>query len=164
MNTFHMEPQSAEAFRLQCYRWMLLLDPGRDGSIQTESKHHAEVAACVRQIHAWLDTQYTDQTPIDDQTEAWALLTLYCGVNTTTDTTIPLLEIEERAYELLDRLPPSKLKTHLMAQISVSNEDPDLMDAVQSDIASWSPSRLTQEDHYLQSLLHQLSFALQPNY
>jgi len=163
MNTFPIDPKAAEAFRLQCYRWMLLIDPERDGSIQTEARHHADVAESVRRIQSWLDTQDANHISIDDQTEALVLLTLYCGINTTIDTCSSLLEIEERTYSLLDRLPPSRQKTHLMAQVSINNEDPDLMDAVQADIASWSPSHLTQEDQYLQALLHQLDSTLQPN-
>ena len=144
-----VEPAAAEAFRLQCYRWMLFIDPESDGSIQEWSENNRFMSECIRRIHAWLRAKDENHIGIDDETLVLALLTLYCGINTTSNPFTSLLEIEERAYDLFDRLPASKQKTHLMAQVAANNEDPELMAAVHADIATWAEAQLSQEDKYL---------------
>ena len=153
MGLTFVDPSASEAFRLQCYKWMLSLDPEYDGSIQEQHQNNRFLSECIQRIHNWLRAKYDNHINIDPQTEASALLTLYCGINTAIDTFPSLPNIEEKAYDLLDNLPDSKLKIHLMAQIALNNEDPDLTDTVQSDITTWDQSHLTQEDTLLIELL-----------
>lgn len=153
-----MDPNAAAAFRIQCYKWMLFIDPDYDGSVQEMRQNNTFLTECLHRIYAWLHAKYENHISIDAEQETTALLTLYCGINTTINTSPFLPEIEEKAYTLLDRLPSSKLKTHLMAQVALNNQDPDLQDAAIASLAFHaSPVEnttfLTQEDPYLTELL-----------
>ena len=147
------DKDACEAFRLQCYRWMLFLDPENDGSIQTQVQNWTFASKGVRTIYAWLDAKYTDGIGLQPEEEATALLTLYCGINAGPYDQDCLACIEDRAYDLLERLPASRLKTHLMAQIATANEDPDLQQSVAASLSAWPPATLTQEDKYLLELM-----------
>ena len=145
---------ACEAFRLQCYKWMLFLDPEDDGSIQTDRQNRAFAAQCVQAVYAWLDAKYANHLELQPEAEAVALLTIYCGINYSGYAQHCLSDVEEWAYDLLDRLPASRLKTRLMCQMVISNEDPDLADAINADIATWDTTQLTDEDKYLKELLN----------
>ncbi len=146
-----MESEAAEAFRIQCYKWMLFIDPDYDGSVQELKQNNIFLTECLHRIYAWLHAKYENHISINAEKETSALLSLYCGINAAINTFPSLDEMETKAYTLLDRLPNSKLKTHLMAQVALNNQDPDLMEAAYTDISTWDKSLLTQEDKYLTS-------------
>ena len=148
------DKEACETFRLQCYKWMLFLDPEDDSTIQMERRNMVFAAECVRRVYEWLDAKYANHIDLQPEVEANALLTIYCGINYSGYAQHCLSDVEEWAYDLLDRLPASRLKTRLMCQMVISNEDPDLADAVNADIATWDTTQLTDEDKYLKELLN----------
>lgn len=68
-----------------------------------------------------------------------------------------VVDLEEKAYGLLDRLPDSKLKTHLMAQVGNYHDNEVLIKTANADIATWDKSQLTQEYQYLVEYEYPLS-------
>ena len=132
---------------------MLFLDPENDGSVQTQVQNWTFASKGVRSLYAWLDAKYANSIQLKPEEEAIALLSLYCGINAGPYDQNYLTYIEDRAYDLLDRLSASKSKTHLMAQIATANEDPDLQQSVAASLSTWDKSHLTQEDKYLLELM-----------
>ena len=87
------------------------------------------------------------------EVEATALLTLYCGMNTSPYDHELSATIGDKPYSLFDRLPASKLKTHLMAHVALRDDDPVLLASAKTAITAWDSTQLTQEDKYLTELL-----------
>ena len=146
-------------FRLQCYKWMLDLDPEDDHSVQTQALKSAFVDKGVGNLIKWLQSKYANHTMLEPEVEATALLTIYCGMNTSPYGQQLVADIEENAYNLTDQLPASKLRTRLMAHIAMYDENPELTESSIADIAAWDKSQLTQEDLYLTALHHSLPSA-----
>ena len=139
-------------FRLQCYKWMLDLDPEDDHTVQTQAQNNTFATKGIRHLFAWLNSQYTNNIQLIPEVEAMALLTIYCGMNAGSCNHQFIHALKEKAYALLDRLHHSKLKTHLMAQVGNYHNNPDFMKTANADIATWDKSQLTQEDLYLTEL------------
>ena len=140
-------------FRVQCYKWMLNLDPEYDGSIQMEFCNWAFVSKCVKRGFAWLNAKYANDIPMEPETEATALLTIYCGMNTSPYDHELSATIGDKPYSLFDRLPASKLKTHLMAHVALRDDDPVLLASAKTASTTWNSTQLTLEDKYLNELL-----------
>lgn len=87
------------------------------------------------------------------ETEATALLTIYCGMNTSLYDHELSATIGDKPYSLFDRLPVSRLKTHLMAHVALSDDDSELLDSAKAAIAACDSTELSQEDQYLIELL-----------
>ena len=147
------DAEACKQFRLQCYQWMLNLDPEYDGTVQTDCRNWAFVSKCVKTIFAWLNAKYTNNIPMASATEATALLTLYCGMNTSPYDHELSATIGDKPYSLFDRLPASKFRTHLMAHVALRDDDSELMASAKAAIAAWDNTQLTQEDKYLIELL-----------
>lgn len=146
------DTEACRLFRLQCYKWMLNLDPEYDGTVQMEIRNWTFVSKCVRTVFAWLNAKYANNILLSPKAEATALLTIYCGMNTSPCDHQIICDLEEKAFGLLDRLPDSKLRTHLTAQVGNSHNDAELIKAANADIATWDQTQLTQEDQYLVEL------------
>ena len=144
--------EACRQFRLQCYRWMLNLDPEFDGSIQMEFSNWAFVSKCVKALFAWLNAKYANNILLESGAEATALLTIYCGMNTSPYDHELSAAIGDKPYRLYDRLPASKLRTHLMAHVALRDDNSEILDSAKAAIATWDKSQLTQEDEYLVEL------------
>lgn len=147
------DKEACEAFRLQCYKWMLFLDPEDDSSVQMDCQNKAFAAQCVRRVYEWLAAKYANHIDLQPEDEANALLTICCGINFSFYATQYREQTMTKACNLLNRLPDSKLKTHLLAHITFGDDDPETIEAVNSAIATWDNTQLTQEDQYLIELL-----------
>lgn len=147
------DTEACRQFRLQCYQWMLSLDPEYDGTVQMDSCNWAFVSKGVKAVFAWLNAKYTNNIPMVPEVEATALLTIYCGMNTSPYDHELNATIEDKPYSLFDRLPASKLRTHLMAHVALRDDDSELLDTAKAAIAAWDNTQLTQEDKYLIELL-----------
>jgi len=145
--------EACRQFRLQCYQWMLNLDPEYDGTVQMDSRNWAFVSKGVKAVFTWLNAKYANNIPMALDTEATALLTLYCGMNTSPYDHELSATIGDKPYSLFDRLPASKLKTHLMAHVALRDDDPVLLASAKTAITTWNSTQLTQEDKYLNELL-----------
>ena len=143
------DTEACRQFRLQCYRWMLNLDPEYDGTVQTDFRNWAFVSKCVQAVYAWLSAKYANNIPMTPETEATALLTIYCGMNTSPYDHELTATIGDKPYSLFDCLPASKLRTHLMAHVALRDDDSELLDSTKSAITAWDNTQLTQEDKYL---------------
>ena len=147
------DTEACKQFRLQCYQWMLNLDPEYDGTVQMDSRNWAFVSKCGKAVFAWLNAKYGNNIPMEPETEATALLTLYCGMNTSPYDHEFCTTIGDKPYYLIDRLPASKLRTHLMAHVALRDKDTELLGSAKAAIAAWDNAQLTQEDKYLIELL-----------
>ena len=151
----HLSFADAEAcrqFRLQCYKWMLDLDPEFDGTVEKENRNWAFVSKGMQAVFAWLNAKYANHIPVESEAEATALLSLYCGMNVSPYNHEFLATVGDKPYGLFDRLPASKLKTHLMAQVALRDRDLELLDSAKAAINAWDSTQLTQEDKYLVEL------------
>ena len=146
------DKDSCETFRLQCYKWMLDLDPENDSSVQMQMQNWAFASECVHSLYAWLSSKYANNITLAPEVEATALLTIYCGLNIGPYSHHLFAHVEEKAYDLLDRLPASKLRTHLAAHVAMRNEDAELTEEANADIANWDKTQMSQEDMYLVEL------------
>ena len=146
------DEEACRQFRLQCYRWMLDMDPEYDGSIQMEFSNWAFVSKCVKAVFAWLNAKYANNILLESGAEATALLTIYCGMNTSPYDHELSAAIGDKPYRLYDRLPASKLRTHLMAHVALRDNNSEFLDSAKTAIATWDKSQLTQEDQYLVEL------------
>ena len=140
---------ACEAFRLQCYKWMLFLDPEDDSSIQMERQNMVFAAESVRRVYEWLDSKYANHIDLQPEEEANALLTICCGIRYSFYANQYWAEVVGKAYDLLDHLPASKLKTYLLTYVTLDDDDPEITEPIHSEINSWDKSGLTQEDKYL---------------
>ena len=147
------DTEACRQFRLQCYQWMLNLDPEYDGTVQMDSRNWSFVSKGVKAVFTWLNAKYANNIPLAPDTEATALLTLYCGMNTSPYDHELSATIGDKPYSLFDRLPASKLRTHLMAHVALRNDDPVLLASAKTAITTWNSTQLTQEDKYLNELL-----------
>ena len=147
------DADACQQFRLQCYKWMLHLDPECDGTVQMEFRNWAFVSKCVKAVFAWLNAKYTNNIPMAPETEATALLTIYCGMNTSPYDHELSATVGDKPYSLFDRLPVSRLKTHLMAHVALRDDDSELLDSAKAAIAACDSTELSQEDQYLIELL-----------
>ena len=147
------DAETCRKFRLQCYQWMLNLDPEYDGTVQTDCRNWAFVSKGVQVVYAWLNAKYANNIPMAPETEATALLTNYCGMNTSPYDHELSATIGDKPYSLFDRLPASKIRTHLMAHVALRDDDSELMASAKAAIAAWDNTQLTQEDKYLIELL-----------
>jgi hypothetical protein len=132
---------------------MLNLDPEYDGSIQMEFSNRPFVSKGMEAVFAWLNAKYANNIPLAPETEATALLTLYCGLNASPYDHEFRATIGDKPYYLFDRLPASKLRTRLMAHVALRDNDTELLEATKSAIAAWDNTQLMQEDKYLIELL-----------
>ena len=147
------DAEACRQFRLQCYQWMLNLDPEYDGTVQMDSRNWSFVSKGVKAVFTWLNAKYANDIPLASATEATALLTIYCGMNTSPYDHELSATIGDKPYSLFDRLPASKLKTHLMAHVALRDDDPELLASAKTAITTWNSTQLTQEDKYLNELL-----------
>ena len=143
------DEEACKEFRTQCYKWQFGLDPEDDQTIQTEVQNWTFLSEGIHSLYAWLNSKYTNGIELKPEEEATILLTIYCGINAGPYDHEYIAHIQERAFDLLDRLPASKLRPHLMAQVATSYDDSELAEAVNAAIATWDKSQLTQEDKYL---------------
>ena len=95
----------------------------------------------------------SNNIPLAPDTEATALLTIYCGLNASPYDHEFRATIGDKPYYLFDRLPASKLRTRLMAHVALRDNDTELLEATKSAIAVWDNTKLMQEDKYLIELL-----------
>ena len=146
------DEEACRLFRLQCYKWMLDLDPEDDHTVQTQAQNDEFIAKGIRNLLAWLNSKYSNNIHLTTEVEATALLTIYCGMNAGSCDYQFIVDLEENVYGLLDRLQDSHFRTHLMAQVGYCNNNSDFIKIVNEDIASWDKSQLTQEDLYLVEL------------
>lgn len=147
------DAEACRQFRLQCYQWMLNLDPEYDGTVQMDCRNWSFVSKCGKAVFAWLNAKYANNIPMAPEVEATALLTLYCGMNTSPYDHEFCATIGDKPYYLFDRLPASKLKTHLIAHVALRDDESELLDSAKTAIAAWDNTQMTQEDKYLIELL-----------
>lgn len=147
------DADACQQFRLQCYKWMLNLDPEYDGTVQMEFRNWAFVSKCVKAVFAWLNAKYTNNIQMAPETEATALLTIYCGMNTSPYDHELSATVGDKHYSLFDRIPVSRLKTHLMAHVALCDDDSELLDSAKATITALDSTELTQEDQFLIELL-----------
>ena len=115
-----VDKDACEVFRLQCYKWMLDLDPEDNNSVQVQN--WAFASECVHRLYTWISSQYANNITLAPEAEAAALLTICCSMNTDSYGHHLFAHIGEKAYDLLDRLSASKLRTHLVAHVAMRND------------------------------------------
>lgn len=143
------DKEACEAFRLQCYKWMLDEDPENDNSTQMQVQIWNFVSRAVHSIYAWVTSKYANGIELAPENEAVALQTILCGIHVEPCHLADMELIEEKTYDLLDRLSASKLKTHLLALMADYTNISELMDEAHADLATWEKSQLNEEDKYL---------------
>ncbi len=146
------DSDASSAFRLQCYRWLLDLDPEDDDSIQAMHDRHHFVDAGIHRLTTWLDYKWTARIPIPQEQEAETLLTLLCAMKLTFTDFAQRHQIIDRAYDLLSLLPDDKLKAHLLVHLHQETEDEDLLPDIDHLLDTWDDDTMTEEDRYLQEL------------
>ena len=150
-----IDPLSCQRFRLQCYSWLLDLDPDSDGS---EQEYHARIRfieEVANRIIDWLDTKHLTSRRISTDQEARALLTLSL-IKKITGPSQRLSQLLDDCCPVIDHLRPSRLRTHLMLHTAADLYDSEMFNEAISEISSWEPNTLTDEDIMLRSMQEEL--------
>ena len=80
-------------------------------------RNWAFVSKCVKAVFAWLNAKYSNNIPLAPKAEATALLTIYCGMNTSPYDHELSATIGDKPYRLFDSLHASKLRAHLTLKV-----------------------------------------------
>jgi hypothetical protein len=143
------KPESCAAFRCQLYKWHLALDPSdpptMDGANETE--RYADEG--ISRLSSWFTAKQKADIQIPVEQQAGILMT-YALARSVGASDSPLDDyFYLHAYDVLAQLKPSKLNTHLKVRIDSLLPNERLRAEAKSEIQTWKPSELTQEDKFL---------------
>lgn len=134
-----------EAFRIKCYRKMLLKDLDEDYSIQD---YRSECQTSQEATNRLLSHLATPTLSLEERAEL--LLTIFVSLTISFRNSVLFYRATDIAFSLLPQLPPtSKLLCHLLVYLYIETEDEDLRTDVENLIADWKAEEQTEEDKYL---------------
>lgn len=158
-----------QAFRLKCYRQMLLEDIQDDYAIQDYQADAQEAQSMVTRLFAELE-----RPDLTLEARADLLLTIFVALQIgyrdpdlfarATDMAYDLLpQLAEAADSLEAPIPNSQFDNHcpssvvrcqlpLLVYLFQETQDEDLLPAIDHLMSTWQDDTMTEEDHYLQEL------------
>ncbi|MDO4737710.1 MAG: hypothetical protein Q4A50_03710 [Bacteroidales bacterium] len=167
-----------QAFRLKCYRQMLLEDIQDDYAIQDYQADAQEAQSMVTRLFAELE-----RPDLTLEARADLLLTIFVALQIGYRDPDLFARATDMAYDLLPQLaetaespiPNSQFDNHcpssivrcpspvvrcqlpLLVHLFQETQDEDLLPAIDCLMSTWQDDTMTEEDHYLQELF-QLQF------
>lgn len=155
-----------QAFRLRCYRQMLLEDIQDDYAIQDYQADAQEAQRMVTRLFAELE-----RPNLTLEARADLLLTIFVALQIGYRNPDLFTRATDMAYDLLPQLaetaespiPNSQFDNHcpssvvrcqlpLLVYLFQETQDEDLLPAIDHLMSTWQDDTMTEEDHYLQEL------------
>ena len=146
--------ETAQAFRLKCYRRMMLEGMEEDYAIQDYQSEWQDAQKDVNGFFRYIDTH-----DLNAAEEAELLLTALVGLQIGYRNWNLFQRAEERAFDLLPALsasansagclPTDRLRAHLLVHLYAETEDEELLAEIDTLMPSWPQETLTEEDRYL---------------
>lgn len=155
-----------QAFRLKCYRQMLLEDIQDDYAIQDYQADAQEAQSMVTRLFAELE-----RPNLTLEARADLLLTIFVALQIGYRDPDLFARATDMAYDLLPQLaetaespiPNSQFDNHcplsvvrcqfpLLVHLYQETQDEDLLPAIDHLMSTWQDDAMSEEDHYLQEL------------
>lgn len=162
-----------QAFRLKCYRQMLLEDIQDDYAIQDYQADAQEAQRMVTRLFAELE-----RPDLTLEARADLLLTIFVALQIGYRDPDLFTRATDMAYDLLPQLaetaespiPNSQFDNHCLSSVALrpssvvrcqfpllvhlfqETQDEDLLPAIDHLMSTWQDNTMTEEDHYLQEL------------
>ena len=145
-----------QAYRLKCYRQMLLKDIHDDYAIQDYQADWKEAQDKVNKLFHELDTLV-----LLPEEKADLLLTIFVALQIGYRNDTLFTRAIDMTYDLLPQLaeatdsieaPIINYKTNLLVYLYQETQDEELLPAIDRLMSTWQDDIMTEEDHYLQEL------------
>ena len=143
-----------QAYRLKCYRQMLLKDIHDDYAIQDYQADWKEAQDKVNQLFHELDTLVLSP---EEQTDR--LLTIFVALQIGYRNDTLFTRAIDMTYDLLPQLAETAdfpeapiLKSQLATFLYQETQDEELLPYIDRLMSTWQDDTMTEEDHYLQEL------------
>ena len=145
-----------QAYRLKCYRQMILKDIHDDYAIQDYQVDWKEAQDKVNKLFYELDTLV-----LSPEEKVDLLLTIFVALQIGYRNDTLFTRAIDITYDLLPQLseatdsigaPIINYKTHLLVHLYQETQDEDLLPAIDHLMSTWQDDTMTEEDHYLQEL------------
>ena len=150
------EKAELQAYRLKCYRQMLLEDIHDNYAIQDYQADWKEAQDKVNQLFHELDTLV-----LSPEEKADRLLTIFVALQIGYRNDSLFTRAIDMTYDLLPQLaeatdsieaPIINYKTNLLVHLYQETQDEELLPAIDRLMSTWQDGTMTEEGHYLQEL------------